>query len=129
MSKISSSKKLILEDLPAEQRSWMKKVIEPLNRFLEQTYFALVNGLTIRDNLKAQISDSTVEINQVYPVKIAWTLNERPSAVLVALIQDNLGSAIPAYSMTWTLDSGVLKLTFNGLTATNKYNLKILGLV
>ena len=129
MSKISSSKKLILEDLPAEQRSWMKKVIEPLNRFLEQTYFALVNGLTIRDNLKAQISDSTVEINQVYPVKIAWTLNERPSAVLVALIQDDLGSAIPAYSMTWTLDSGVLKLTFNGLTATNKYNLKILGLV
>jgi len=129
MSKISSSKKLILEDLPAEQRSWMKKVIEPLNRFLEQTYFALVNGLTIRDNLKAQISDSTVEINQVYPVKIAWTLNERPSAVLVALIQDDLGSAIPAYSMTWTIDSGVLKLTFNGLTATNKYNLKILGLV
>lgn len=129
MAKINSSKKLVLEDLPAEVRPWMKKVVEPLNRFLEQVYYALVNGLTITDNLKAQLSTSTVEPNQVYPIRIAWTLNERPNAVLVASISDDLGQAVPAYSMTWTYDSGVLKLTFNGLTAANKYNLKILGLV
>lgn len=129
MSKISSTKKIILEDLPAEVRPWMKKVVDILNRFLEQVYYALVQGLTIRDNLKGQVNDVTVSANQTYPLEFAWKLNERPTAVWVANISDTTGALVPAFSTSWVYDNGQVKVTLNGLTAANKYTLKLIGLV
>jgi hypothetical protein len=129
LSKISSTKKVILEDLPAEVRPWMKKLIDPLNRFLEQTYYALVQGLTTADNLKAQVNTITVAANTTYPIEYAWKLNERPTAVWVANISDTTGALVPAFSTSWTYDNGQVKVTLNGLTAANKYTLKLIGLV
>ena len=129
MSKISSTKKVILEDLPAEVRPWMKKLIDPLNRFLEQTYYALVQGLTVSENLKGQVNTITVAANTTYPIEYAWKLNERPTAVWVANISDTTGALVPAFSTSWTYDNGQVKVTLNGLTAANKYTLKLIGLV
>jgi hypothetical protein len=129
MSKISSTKKIIVEEFPNEVRSWLKKLIEPLNRFLEQVYYALVNGLTIRDNLKAQVKSVTVLANQTYPLKTAWDLNERPTAVLVAQITESTAGTVPVYSLSWVYDNGTIELTFVGLNSAKKYNVLILGMV
>ena len=129
MAKINSTKKLIIEDFPAEVRPWLKKLIDPLNRFLEQAYYALVQGLTTADNLKAQVNSFTVTTNQVYPIKFAWKLNERPTAVWVANITESTGAAVAAFSTSWVYDNGQVEVTLNGLSSSNEYNLKLIGLV
>jgi hypothetical protein len=129
MAKISSTKKITIEEFPSEVRGWLRKLVDPLNRFLEQVYYALVNGLTIRDNLKAQCKPLTVAVGQTYPIKQSWGLNERPTAVLVAQIAESAGGSVPAYSMVWVYDSGTLEITFVGLDPTKKYNVSILGQV
>lgn len=127
MAKINSTKRIIIEEFPAEIRVWFKKLIEPLNRFLEQVYFALVNGITVRDNLKAQVNSITLEASST-KAKISWTLNERPTAVFVANIVDTTGAAVSPYSMSWVFKDGQVELTLNGLAA-RKHTLTILGLV
>jgi hypothetical protein len=129
MSKINSTKKIIIEEFPAEVQGWLKKLVEPLNRFLEQTYYALVNGITVADNLKAQVNTLTVQPNQPYPMKYTWNVNERPTIVLLASIQDNSGAAVPTHSMNWVYNNGTVEITLSGLTAANKYTIKLLGLV
>lgn len=129
MAKISSTKKLVLEEYPAEVRPWLRKMLDPLNRFLEQTYFALVQGLTTADNLKAQVNSLTVATNQTYPIKYAWKLNERPTAVWVANITESTGAAVAAFSTSWVYDDGQVEVTLNGLSSSSEYNIKFIGLV
>lgn len=127
MAKINSTKRLILEEFPAEVRGWLKKLVEPLNRFIEQVYFALVNGLTIKDNLKAQTNTLTLEAGST-EVKFSWNLNERPTVVLQGNIIDTTGAAVQPYSMSWVYQDGQVTLTFTGLAA-NKHTITTLGLV
>lgn len=128
MSKINSTKKVVLEDFPADVRPWLKKLVDPLNRFLEQAYYALVNGLTTTDNLKAQTNTLTIASNATYPMKYAWRLNERPTAILVASIVDNTGVAVEPYAMSWIYNNGTVEVTLNGLAA-REHTIKLLGLV
>lgn len=128
MAKISSTKKLVLEDYPKEVRPWLGKMVDVLNRFLEQVYFALVQGLTVRDNLKAQANALTIASTQSYPVKIAWNLNERPTAVFVASIADSTGAAVQPYAMEWIYNNGQVEVTFTGLAA-HEHKITTLGLV
>lgn len=129
MAKINSTKKVVIEEFPEDVRGWMRKLLDPLNRFLEQAYFALVKGLTIGDNLKAQVNSYTVTTTQTYPISIGWNLNERPTAYLVAQIQNPTGAAVPAYAMEWYYDNRQVKVTLTGLTAATKYNVTFLGIV
>lgn len=129
MSKITSTKKLILEDYPADVRPWLAKLIEPLNKFLEQSYYALVQGLTIADNLKGSLQTAKITATSLSSFKVAWKVNEKPSVVLIAQIADDSGTSVPAHSLVWTYNEGQIYLTVNGLTAGNNYTIKILGLV
>ena len=129
MAKINATKKLVLEEYPSEVRSWLVKLIDPLNRFLEQAYFALVNGLTLRDNLKSQVQELTLFENQTYPVKYSWRLNERPTIVTVGQIYDTSGALVPVYSFSWIYNNGTVEATFNGLTAANEYKVVLVGQV
>lgn len=129
MAKINSTKKLIIEDYPADVRPWLKKMIDPLNRFLEQVYYALVKGLTVSDNLKAQINTVSVAVGQTYPIKFAWTLNERPSAVWVANCSEDSGGTVAAYSIAWVYNNGQIEVTLTGLDNAKAYTFKIIGLV
>ena len=106
----------------------MRKVIDVLNRFLEQVYFALVQGLTTKDNLKAQVNAVTVASSQSYPIKVAWNLNERPTAVFVASIADSTGAAVQPYALEWIFNNGQVEVTLTGLAA-NEHKLNLLGLV
>lgn len=129
MAKISSTKKFILEDFPAEIRPWLKKLLEPLNKFLEQVYYSLVQGLTLTDNMKSSMQTVKFTAETVPSVKVAWTLNEKPSAVFVAQMSDDSGAVVPPYSVTWVYDQGQITVKLNGLTAASKYTIKILGMV
>ncbi len=129
MAKITSTKKLVLEDYPAEVKPWIKKLLDPLNRFLEQAYYALVQGLTIEDNLKGQVSSLDVVASQEYPIAFAWRLNERPTALLVANCSESTGGTVAAFSTGWTYSNGQVLVTFTGLDTAKKYTIKLVGLV
>ena len=129
MSKITTTKKIVMEDLPEQHRPWLVKLVEPLNRFLEQAYAALVGGLTLGDNLKAQVSTITLTATTTTTQSVMWTKNEKPTAVFIGQIADEAGTAVPNYVFTWTYADNALHLTFTGLTAAHKYSIKIIGLV
>jgi hypothetical protein len=129
MSKINSTKKIVIEDFPADVRPWLRKLIDPLNRFLEQAYYALVQGLTVNDNLKGQVVTLSVATNQAYPMKFAWNRNERPSAVWAANIVESTGGVVAPFSVSWIYDNGTVKITLNGLDSAKEYTATIIGLV
>lgn len=129
MAKINSTKKLVIEDYPAEVRPWLRKLVDPLNRFLEQAYYALVQGLTTKDNLKAQTNSIKITTNQTYPIKFAWALNERPTAVWAANVVESTGAVVDPFSVSWIYDNGTVKLTLNGLDSSKEYTATIIGLV
>ena len=131
MAKISSSKRIILEDLPSEQRSWFAKVTNTLNPYMEQCYQILTRGITIGDNLKAQKISATVEVSQTYPISIKYNLNEAPYALHVASIKEAVSSSqvVQNYSMNWYYENGNIKIYFAGLDAAKSYNVNLYTLV
>ena len=129
--KFSTTKTIVLEEFPQEQRAWLPKLINPLNQFLEQVYKSLVNGLTLRDNMKSKVSEIKIGVQQSYPIKLAWTLNEKPtSCVLGALAEDvSAFSALPLHSFQWVYNQGQLELYLVGLDANKAYKATIVAQV
>lgn len=129
--KISSIKKIVLEEFPSEVRGWLVRLISPLNQFLEQTYQILTNGITLRDNMKQQTIDLDVAAGQVYPIKVAYRLNERPTSVTIGHIVENNAApgVIPVHSMQWTYVNGTLEVSFSGLSALKAYKTTLIAQV
>lgn len=129
MGKISSSKKIILEDFPKEVRVWLPKLSDPLNRFLEQVYASLVNGITLSDNIKSRVYRISIRAGETEK-SVQWTLNERPNDVRIANIRTSADAApSAAYSMSWKFVNGQIDMTFIGLDAGTKYTATIVGQV
>lgn len=121
--KISSSKKIILEELPSEVRGWFSKVTNVVNPFMEQSYKILTEGLTIGDNCKAFKFSTTIAASQTYPITIAYSLNEKPYALHLAQIYENNSTTqvVQKHSFNWYYDNGSLKIYFDGLDSSKTY--------
>lgn len=130
MAKISTTKKIAVELMPEEHKPWIGKIIDPVNRFFEQTYYALSQGSTIADNFKAEKFELKISATQTYPMKVTWKLNEKPTSVILGHIQEDNGApgTIPVHSMQWTYGNGSIEITFNGLEA-KAYRATIIGQV
>lgn len=129
MSKISATKKIAIEELPSSVRSWVVRLIEPINRFFEQTYFALAKGLTVSDNLKAQKFSLDIAANQTFPMSVTWNLNERPTMLVLAHIAESKDAVIGNHAMQWAFNNGTIEITISGLDSSKKYTATVVGLV
>lgn len=130
--KFSTTKTIVLEEFPAEVRKWLTKLVTPLNQFLEQTYKTLVNGITLRDNMKCQVEDVVkIGVQQVYPIKLSWKLNEKPTEVrLGKLAVDSPAFVLlPIHSMQWNYNQGQIELYFIGLDTNTAYKATIISQV
>lgn len=125
--KLSVTKKIPVEQLPSEVRGWFAQVAQPLNNALDQFVRALSSQLTIADNLKGQKFNLEISANQTYPLKLAYNLNERPSAYLVELLPAD-GSVATLTGRRIELINGQLQVTFTGLAAV-KHSLILVALV
>lgn len=82
MAKLPNIRRLIVEDYPQTVRSWIgPKLLQPLNSFMESIYAALNRGLTLNENFAAEVR--SVDLDGTFPLRLAWTLPQRPRAVLV----------------------------------------------
>ena len=130
MSKISAIKRLVLQDYPKDVQDWLIKLIQPINQFTEQTIAALSNGLTIADNFKCKRYDLTITASQVYPIKLAYTLNQRPATVVVGYCREDAASpSTPtvAYAVWWLYDEDGLQVTMLGLDTSKRYKITLVA--
>jgi hypothetical protein len=129
--KISSSKKILLEEVPATQKAWFEKIVNVLNPFLDQTYKILTQGLTIGDNIKSQKFSIYVTANQVYPISVSYSLNERPYAVHIAQIQEDVttNTSVATYGFNWYFENGSIKIFMSGLDSSKAYKVNLYTLI
>lgn len=128
---IPTLKRLIVEDFPS-QKSWIDKLIQPLNTFFEGISSALSKGLTFSDNFDGDIR--TIETSGVYPIKLAWTRRNRPKAVWVVDWSAKSGSTptiSSAVQVQWSNGTdGSLQIdTIVGISPSSSvvYNVKIIA--
>lgn len=127
MSKLPPSQKLALEDFP-EQAKWIDRLISPVNSFMERMTAVLNKGITINDNMAGSIT--TVELNGTWPVKVAWTLTQRPATVLVGQVYRTDGSSFTltsAVQVQWQFNqSGQLQIDgVTGITPSSSAKYKV----
>ena len=130
MAKFAVIRRLVVEDYPKEVRPWLNKMIYILNPFLESVYTALVNGLTYRDNAKAQVNQLTIFAGETDKL-LKWELNEKPTSVIIGFISTTNGTH-PAnqITMTWLYTQyDQLDVKFNGLDASTEYRVTLIGQV
>lgn len=84
------------EDYPNQQ--WIQPLLTTLNAFMEQVVAALNKGLTVTDNLSGAVF--TVELDGNFPLKLAWSLPQKPVSVLV-------GNCYRSDGASFTLSSAV----------------------
>ena len=130
MSKINAIKRLVLQDFPKDVQDWLIKLIQPINQFVEQATSALSNGLTFGDNFKGKKYDLTITANQTYPIKLAYTLNQRPISVQVAYCREDAATPstpTAAYSVWWIYDEDGLQVTMIGLDTSKRYKVVLIA--
>jgi hypothetical protein len=129
VSKILGGKKIILEDFEPEQRKWLPKLISPLNQFMESVYSALQKGLTISENLRAEVYKRTLPAGSSTQ-SLAWNLNQQPTAVLLGQITDTAGNIpVSQVGIMWTFRDNSITITYDGLDSNTSYRTTIIGLV
>lgn len=128
--KISANKKFILQDFEPEQQKWIAKLTGPLNSFIEQVIQACSQGLTTTDNFKCQRISLNIAVNQTYPIKQSYTLNERPYDVHVGNVYESTGAVPTAPFSVYAVWLGTtLELTMIGLDASKSYTINIIAQV
>lgn len=90
MAKLPPTKRFVAEDFPS-QKSWIGNFFQGLNQFLETTIAALDAGLTLTDNLDAQVAQATVSTDSsgVITDNIVFkvTTRSRPTQLLIGKIE------------------------------------------
>lgn len=126
MGMLPSIKRFLTEDFP-DQASWIGTLFYPLNEFLQTVYSNLNNGLTLSQNMLAQVV--TLPIKGSSPTtSFSWNFSKsgNPIGVTVvnALNTNGSGSGVlGAVSCQWSYSAGVISiLNITGLNAANSYN-------
>ena len=126
MSAIPPLRRLASEDFSGQ--SWADKLVSPLNAFMESVRAALVNSLTVNENMAGMIK--TVELDGNFPTKVAWTLSSRPMSVLVGNVYKSDGSSFTlsaAVQVQWSFSqTGQLSIdAVTGITPTSTTKYKV----
>jgi hypothetical protein len=127
--KISSIKKLVVEDYKSEVRETIQRLATVLNPFLDQVVQAMSGNLTTRDNLKCKVYSIELPAG-TSTYTVAWPLNEKPTSVHIGQLTKNDFSAPAAvFALSWRYDSAKIILTFIGLNASFAHKITIIGAV
>lgn len=129
MAKISSIRKIIVEDFSADMRDLITKLASVLNPFLDQVSSALGQQLTHRDNLKSKTYELALAAG-VSTMAVAWDLNEKPTAVTIGnLTKDDMTAPSAAFCLSSYYANGKIQLTFIGLDAGTAHKTTINAVV
>lgn len=126
MGTLPAIKRFLVDDFP-DQANWIGTLLYPLNLLLNTIYANLNNGLTIAQNMQAQVA--TLPITGASPsTTIQWKFSGvgAPIGVQVVNIVLATGSSsanLGAVSCQWNYSAGVITISnITGLNSSNSYN-------
>lgn len=124
MALLPAIKRFLTEDFP-EQKDWIGKLFYPLNLILTTLSSALSNGITLGENVFSQVT--TQSVTGASPtVSFLYKFSPRiPIGVTIfSIVQSNTAAVVvAATSCTWTISSGMIMVSVQGLDAAGVYNI------
>lgn len=132
MAQPPSRKRLMTEDFPKEQGTWIGRLLSPLNDFMLSVSAALSNQLTIQENLamEAKELDVLVEASGTYPIKFKTKFNLKPVALWIGNVVEVAGSPMPITSAVyadWSETNGIISINnLTGLTTGKRYRVTVI---
>lgn len=126
--KFAPSKKILVEDMPEEQRGWIPALIDPINAFFEKASSVLAGGIIIADNSRALVKKVDIVANQTYPLSLNVSeLKQRPVSVTIGeVVVVDSTTPTAAFSIHWNYNEGSLSYTLLGLTASKAYTVTLI---
>lgn len=126
MASLPPIKRITAEDFQ-DQKSWIAKLLQPLNSFFDSVYTALNKNLTFGENFRAMVRTVTVDntLTSFTPIRIASTIG-RPAGLWVVGFADKAGqpqTISPAVSVDWGYENGTIIINkVAGLTLYSSVN-------
>jgi hypothetical protein len=132
MAKLPPQKRILPENFP-DQSKWIPRLLEPMNRFMEDINRALNNQLTFSENLSSEVR--TVQVDGNYPLRMPWALKAKPIGAWIIACREISGNhtvfTTPLF-LDWEYNeagqfqiNSVVGLT---ATATDKFNLTYIAI-
>ncbi len=112
MASLPVIKRFLTEDFP-KQADWIGGLFYPLNQLLNTIYSALNNGVTLAQNVQAQVK--TLLVSGASPV-ISFPYQFSPSSPLGVSIIASTAVQKVALGCTWTFNAGTVTVTVQGLS-------------
>lgn len=110
--RIKTTTLLKVEDFP-DQKSWIGKLISPINDFFTQSLQIINDGVVFPDNFigKDYLFKFTYQSAAIsFPQKFQWNLRAKPQALIVVAASENGEAFIPAVAWQFATD-GTIQLT------------------
>ena len=125
MGRVPILRKLYASDYPSE-KSWIDKLLSPVNDFIRIVCENLNNQLTIKDNMLG--FTTTIQWNNIYPIKISNKMNVEPFAVLIGKVYNKTDDVLPTGAITpyWEYDSTTKTINIldvHNLSSTKVYDI------
>lgn len=126
MGTLPSIKRFAVDDYP-DQASWIGTLLYPLNLLLNTIYANLNNGITIAQNLQAQVAILPMA-GSAPTTSIQWKFASigAPLGITVVNVAQSNGSSttnLGAVSCQWSYSAGTISITnITGLNSANSYN-------
>jgi hypothetical protein len=141
MAKLPNIKKISREDVK-DAPSWIDRIINPLNTFMEQVYYALNKNITFSENIACNIKDLEFKSLSTYTTaiptssgfsKISFTHGlSKVSGVLVLQLSEkgnNYTILTSASTIDWSESNGTIHINYiTGLSDSKTYSLRVLVL-
>lgn len=136
MSRIRATQRLTVEDFP-EQKSWIGKLISPINDYITQSIKILNEGILFGDNFigKDHQFDFVYQSDAIsLPIGFLWTFAASPKALQVVSALENEQPVNLSASWQYTTDGqvrlvGIVKFTSAPavalLTTGSRYKIRV----
>lgn len=131
MSKITSSKKIAIEDFK-DQKDWISKLLNPVNTLTQDLISILNGGAILDDNIMSQSYSITLSNDGTRTTaSFSWQWDKKiaPSMVVISQLQEVGSTYVPAVGWSWIITGKTITCYISNLSASKDYILKIRGIV
>lgn len=136
MARIPQNRVLDKNDFP-DQEEWISELLSPINDFFGIVVRALNKGLTLEENLNAQLHEIVFNtdgsVTNPFPIRFRSTTTSKPRIVLLGKIEEISGNPqtiTNATTIDWTFAESQVRINnITGLDANKTYKALFISLV
>lgn len=123
-----------LEQIPRIRREdiqeapdWIQKILDPLNRFIENIFLLTSSRIDYENNIQSQIGEYDISTAAI-PVTFKYNMKQPPKGVFVmACFNSRNYNDCPAVQIGWNFDgTNISIVSQTGMTAGVDYKIRLL---